>query len=503
MKGSELLLDVDRWDRAGEAAQDAAIAAICVEGFTHVRTQVFTGIQHRIEMESCWVCNYAETMHRDCSNCNNERYVAMPAGSATLSHRVAIFRRDAGGDEFVLVPGRLEIAACLVARVGESRAPSPGLRALTRAEMRHVVARAGAFDLAFESIAWSAEADHPFGLEGSGARLAASIPGAERAQADAFHELSAELGPIQAEPVRGALVRTGHGTADPPREPTAIAFSRDGRWLGTGHVGGVRVWDAATGLHIAHIPLDPSEGTHSIAFSPDHLQIVIATDQQILLCDVVGGDPVKLADATRLPAQYSTRRLATWLPDGRILAVEANLRHASLVLVDPQTTRVIDRRDWESESDGALAVATSFDGTRAAISQRHEGALAIWTTDTLQVERHIMIPGKTITDIALARDVVYLRTYEGARAHTADGSHEITGDLGHLACSPDGRLLAGTRVVSLEIEDLAAQRTTKVSSASKPFAFSPDGTRIAANAANLGFAAIWSVVDERIPSPVP
>ncbi|MEO8701604.1 MAG: WD40 repeat domain-containing protein [Kofleriaceae bacterium] len=489
----KLLLDVDRWDRAGEVAQNAAIAEVHVDGFTHVRMQRFTGVQHRVSIEPCWRCNYAETLDSDCSVCDNAREIEYPAESATLSHRVAIFHHLATGDEHVLVPGRLDIAPCLVARApNPSKDPPLGLRALTPAEARHAVIRGGAYDLAFESAAWSDDNDHPFGLGGRGARFAASIPGADRAQADAFHELCTELGPIQPGSVPGALVRIGHGTADPPNGPSALAFSRDGRWLATGHTREARVWDAATGLHISRIPLAAGEETQSIAFSHDHVHVVIATDQRIVSCEVASGDPVTLG-AMRLPAEYGTKRLAAWLPDGRILAAEANSRDAYLVLVDPQTTHEIAMRHWESEPAGWVTMAISFEGTRAAISQLHEGALAIWNTETLEVERHIAI-ASAVRDLALANhDLVFTTTSEGVRVYTADGSHEISDDGGRrLACSPDGRTLACSNV-GLELRDLITQQITKLAHAHAPVAFSPDGTRLAAYAGNHELVAIWSV----------
>jgi WD40 repeat protein len=363
------------------------------------------------------------------------------------------------------------------------------------AEARHAVIRGGAYDLAFEG-AWSDEADqHPFGLAGTGARFAASIPGAERAQANAFAELCAELGPLQPGSVPAALARTGLGTADPPSESTALAFSCDGRWLATGHRSEARVWDAATGLHIAQIRLAGEEVVRTIAFSHDHVQLLLATDQRIVMCEVASGEPITL-DVPQLPPDYGTERLAAWLPDGRILTAEANIRHANVALVDPRTTRTIATRRWkatDAESVSWVRIALSCDHERVAISVLHEGALAIWNTATLEIDHHLPVPADRC-DIAFAdRDLLYTVTSKAVYAHTTEGSHEVS-DVRRedLACSPDGRALAWQVGVGVGLHDLATRRTTRLDGAYPPFTFSPDGLRLATWTSS-GFAAIWSV----------
>src|SRR5262245_1064183 len=120
------LLDVDRWDRASEDVQDAAIAEVSrlVEAdFAWLRTERFTARQHRIRTETCPSCHgmggeqpQSGSEYPDCDFCKNSHVIEHPLESEPLAHRVAVFRHPATGGEFVLVPGRIEIAACLVGR---------------------------------------------------------------------------------------------------------------------------------------------------------------------------------------------------------------------------------------------------------------------------------------------------------------------------------------------------------------------------------------------------
>src|SRR5438045_368797 len=136
-----VLLDVDRWDRAGDAAQDAAIEEVAraiAPAFAWLRTERFAARQHRIHTETCPSCDgrggempqSGSTEYPDCDACGNRHVIEQPFDSDELAHRVAVFRHVASGREFVLVPGRVEIAACLVGRLPHAGEVPSGLRTL-------------------------------------------------------------------------------------------------------------------------------------------------------------------------------------------------------------------------------------------------------------------------------------------------------------------------------------------------------------------------------------
>jgi hypothetical protein len=493
----KLLVDVDRWDRADEAAQDAEVAGVRVDGFTYVRTERFTGIQYRGDPIECPACGgqggspigvSGNSCYPDCDYCGNRGQIPTQDPSVTLSHRVAIFRHVADG-EFILVPGRLEIAACLVARAPSTDDPPRGLRLLRAAEARHAVQRGGSYDLAFENWHWK-WAVHPFGLDGNGERFAASIPGAERAQTDAFDELCNELGPIQPEAVPNALVRMGHGTADPVDGAYAIAFSGDGRWLATGDA--VRIWDATTGRQVARI----STVADSIAFSPDHVRIVAGSSSGTVIADIATGDLLKIVTADLPP--YGVHRSVFWRPDGRILVAEALHEHWHLSLVDPETAQTIATHHWTQPPNRCL-FAMSPNGKRATLDIPYKGPLAIRDTDTFEVARHVAVDNVNL--IALADDVVYLVANDELKAVTTDDTQTITTAerISFIACSPDGRRVGWAtssggwpETFVVHIYDRITQQQTTIANVSPPFAFSCDGTRIAGNVSRR-FAAIWAI----------
>jgi WD40 repeat protein len=248
----------------------------------------FTARQQRVRSEECPTCHgfggtspqSGSTDYPDCGTCGNSHVLEHPYESEPSSHRVAVFRHRATGLELVLVPARLEIAACLVGRTPHAGDVPTGLRTLTAAEARHACLRAGAFDLRWEAGTWK---EHPFGLAGvapNAARLACAVPGLEAEQVAAFHELASALGPIEPGMAPGSFLRTGYGTADPPGSMSAIAFSADGRWPATGAIGDVRVWDAHTGRQHSRLVLATRDKPATLAFSPDGARVATGVSRR-------------------------------------------------------------------------------------------------------------------------------------------------------------------------------------------------------------------------------
>ena len=511
----ELLLDVDRWDRAEVGAQDRAIAEVARRVHATIEwvgIEQFIARKHKIRRDPCADCDgwggvspqSGGSDHPDCETCNNTHVIEHPYQSEPLAHRVAVFRHRATGLPLVLVPGRLEIAACLVARPALDGDVAPGLRLLTAAETRHAYVRGGSFDLAFEDGTWR---EHPFGLLGDGARAACAVPGLEDAQGAAFHALIDELGPIDPYVPPGCLVRTCYGTADPPRSLSAIAFSPDGRWLATAAGRELRVWDAANGRQLSRFTLANAEGTESIAFAPDNARLVVASQTSIEVFEhAIGQSIARLGagrPASRLPARFashSNRSAVAWLPDGRLLIAEATTsggNTAWLSLVDPETGELVRAAEWPF--DGylwSLELATSIDGARAAVSVLQGGMLAVWDVTRWEVERRIALDG--VSSLAIGTDRVFTSYRDQIVSHAvapADDAAPVllgTGSPSSIMVSPDGQCLAWRNHHGVGVTELVSgtRRTCPVETMT-PFAFSRDGARLASGIKGHVFAAIW------------
>lgn len=557
----ELLVDVDRWDRADRAAQDAVIAEVAVQlatdGFDWIGTHDFVGHQHRPRVEPCSDCGgmggspaqSGNSDNPDCSTCENFHEVTIYYDAEVLSrHRVAVFRHRETRLEFVLVPGRMEIAACLVARDPGSLDVAGGtkLRRLTRIEARHVVMRGGAFDLAWDDGVWP---DHPFGLRGTNVeslvvsekrvswgrrplrhpdRLAFTIAELEAAQAAALRALADELGPLDkiALPV-GCLARTACGTADPPRsEPLTMAFSRDGRWLATASRVGrdLRVWDVHEGRPLCRLELsstDDTERINSIAFSPDHLRLVAASNVDLEIFELTGQSLARLGAG--LPSSRIAdssvaafpQRVAHWLATGDLLVAELHrdTNDVHLSLIDPERGEEKRASTWKlTKSFYGIGMATSFakgpgasPGLHAAVTLLDEDALALWDLERWEVVRRLPMGRSTPSHLAIGGDWIFVALIGGeARAYRISTGElvdleELTSasaskSFSDVAASHDGTRVAWSQVGGVGIAKLGTGKAERCGpeTSAPPIAFSPDGSLCATGASHhRTFAAIW------------
>ncbi|MBA2541641.1 MAG: WD40 repeat domain-containing protein [Deltaproteobacteria bacterium] len=556
----ELLVDVDRWDRADSADQDAAIAELARQldghGFEWVSTQKFSAKhQQRPRVEQCRSCGgmggsppqSGNTDNPDCDTCENyhEETIYYDAEVASL-HRVAVFRHRKAEIEFVLVPGRMEIAACLVARDPGSINPDTKLRKLTRTETRHVVMRAGAFDLAWDDGAWK---EHPFGLRKADVaslvpseekvawgkrpmrhpdRLAFTIADLEAAQATAYHELADELGPIDKVALpSGCLARTGCGTADPPRDrPHVIAFSRDGRWLATASSVGrdVRVWDVERGRVLSRLELscdDDPQRVNSVAFSPDNVRLVVATNMDLEIFELTGQSLARLGKG--LPSsrmgpdslfQFS-QRIAHWLANGDLLTAEVvrGTKDVFLSLIDPDLGEQKRSSHWKLVgSFWGIEMATSFAidegasrGLYAAVSIPCDGAIAIWDVERWESVRRIPVDGGSVNSLAIGGDVLFasliggeIRAYQISNGASFKVADVASSGFPDIAASADGTRVAWNHFGGVGICNVATRKLEICGrdTSTTPIVFSPNGTLCATGTShNKIFAAIWPVTE--------
>src|SRR4051812_40799048 len=124
-----VLLDVDRWDAASAAEQDAAIEEVARrlgERFVWLQTERYGVRRTRVVEEVCPACDGhggmraaagTDAEYPDCEACGNDHIVGRKVVTDTSpEHRIATFRYRSNGLALLLVPGRLEIAPFLLAR---------------------------------------------------------------------------------------------------------------------------------------------------------------------------------------------------------------------------------------------------------------------------------------------------------------------------------------------------------------------------------------------------
>ncbi len=496
-----ILLDVGRWDRADDAAQDAAIAEVArmAPAFRHARTERFTARQQRIRQDPCSSCDglggnppqSGNTDYPDCDVCDNTHHIEVRTESDPVSHRIAIFVHETG-TEFVLVPGRLDLAAYLVSRAAFLATMPPGFRDLTLLERRHAFARAGVFDLAFERGTWPL---HPFGFVevGPEARLVYPIAALERAQSDAFHELVDEVGPLDPFVPPGCLVRTGYGTAAPLLQAASeIAVSPDGRWIAEAAMHDVRISDAASGRQLSRLALSRPTDTQplNIAFSPDGIRVALASRHDVELYEVATGELL-----VRVGNGAVTWRSVAWAADGKLVIAELLAGSMALLrLVDPETGETVKKSEWSSGGDACVVLATSLDGTRAVVTLRQEGALAVWDVPRWEVVTRIVTDN--VDSVALGSEHVFVSCDRKVRAfRIADGVEHNLGPtplIGVVGAADGMRVVHWTWDKGVGVYDLAKRTKRKLPRhATGTVAVSPDGTRIATTISDHTFVAFW------------
>jgi WD40 repeat protein len=206
--------------------------------------------------------------------------------------------------------------------------------------------------------------------------------------------------------------RVGNRTPWPAFEgPTAADFSPDGRLLATASGDGVRLWDAATGREVAHLPADSCE---TALFHPATGALVTAGRMGLLHWPVrpaTDNPPGGLQIGPPRPvAAVAQPGRITWGAGGRLLAVAdpAN-RQTALLDAGDLTVRVKLLAEAKQAS-----VAFSPDGRWAAGGFWRRGVVTVW-------------------DVTAGRVAHELPTGERANHGTA-----------MVAFSPDGQWLAAS-----------------------------------------------------------
>ena len=208
---------------------------------------------------------------------------------------------------------------------------------------------------------------------------------------------------------------------------------------------------------------------------------------------------------------YDDRGIA-FSPDGSRLAVATSM---GVWLYDTETFDEIALLTGHKEA--VTAVAFSPDGTKlASVSGFHfPGTLKLWDVKTEKNIATLQVKSGSVNSMAFSPDGTKLawagRLWDVETRQQLDILHDDR--LFEVAFSPDGKILAGTGINTIErtqsgaiklydvetgqlINTLAATQRTKLSESTKrisSIAFSPDGQLLASGSANGGTIKLWEV----------
>ena len=223
-----------------------------------------------------------------------------------------------------------------------------------------------------------------------------------------------------------------------------LTFSGDGKLLAAAYQDDrVRLWDTATGKLLPEFANHKSRGWR-VLFSPNGK--ILATSGYdyakkyfVRLWDVAGGQELRQLhghDHGILAIDFS--------PDGKYLASGGHYYDRTMRLWEVDSGKLVHEFPDHEASHGVRTVAFTPDG-ESLISASE--VIRVWNVATRkelrrmpQVARHLVVADKGKTLLAAGQGAIYRWDVASGRPLDPYNGHEAV--LGHVVCSPDGRLIA-------------------------------------------------------------
>ena len=234
----------------------------------------------------------------------------------------------------------------------------------------------------------------------------------------------------------------------------SVAFSPDGRWVASGSLDGVRLWEVATKTQARALAAGE---VWSVAFSPDGRWLASGDlEGAIKLWDVATGGEVRTFSGNYRSVSASPNKIVrsvAFSPDGRWLAAGDYDRNLRL---------------WEVTTGKPVSIVFGGSGTVVAFSPNGKllaagdslGTIRLWEAATGKQVFSIAAKTDSINSIAFSPDGRWLACgiREGTRLWEVKTGQEVrtfAESRGSVIFSPDGRWLASGYLFTIRVWDVA------------------------------------------------